>query len=188
MPGLSFFRNRAYDQQTGRWTQEDPIGVAGGLNLYQFNGNNPVSYSDPFGLKHCPPDCGKIHAVGAAVFGTIGAVGLGVVGAAGGTLALPGGGTVSGAVGLGSVGASGGAALGVATANLAEAIVDNAPSAMSRLSRGLATLGLLIGGTIQAPILPLAPGPSGMDGRKEQEIPENAPPAPGKEPRVEDEE
>ncbi len=52
-PGLSFFRNRVYDQVTGRWTQEDPIGVAGGFNLYQFNGNNPVSYTDPFGL--CPP-------------------------------------------------------------------------------------------------------------------------------------
>jgi RHS repeat-associated protein len=49
---ISYFRNRAYDQQTGRWTQEDPIGVAGGLNLYQFNGNNPVAYTDPFGL--CP--------------------------------------------------------------------------------------------------------------------------------------
>ncbi len=36
MPGLSFFRNRIYDQVTGRWTQEDPIRVAGGLNLYQF--------------------------------------------------------------------------------------------------------------------------------------------------------
>ena len=53
VPGLSFFRNRVYDQQTGRWLQEDPIGVAGGLNLYQFNGNNPVAYTDPFGL--CPP-------------------------------------------------------------------------------------------------------------------------------------
>jgi hypothetical protein len=29
-PGYSFFRNRLYDQSTGRWTQEDPIGVAGG--------------------------------------------------------------------------------------------------------------------------------------------------------------
>src|SRR5690606_6450020 len=58
-PGLSFFRNRVYDQTTGRWTQEDPIGVAGGVNLYQFNGNDPVSYTDPFGL--CPPliDCIK---------------------------------------------------------------------------------------------------------------------------------
>lgn len=42
-----------YDQRTGRWTQEDPLGVAGGLNLYQFNGNNPVSFSDPFGLTPC---------------------------------------------------------------------------------------------------------------------------------------
>jgi RHS repeat-associated protein len=53
VPGLSFYRNRAYDQTTGRWTQEDPIGVAGGLNLYQFNGNNPVAYTDPFGLEAC---------------------------------------------------------------------------------------------------------------------------------------
>lgn len=26
----------------------------GGVNVYQFNGNNPVAYTDPFGL--CPPD------------------------------------------------------------------------------------------------------------------------------------
>jgi RHS repeat-associated protein len=51
-PGLAFYRNRIYDQATGRWTQEDPLGVAGGLNLYQFNGNDPVSFGDPFGL--CP--------------------------------------------------------------------------------------------------------------------------------------
>jgi RHS repeat-associated protein len=51
--GLSIFRNRIYDQASGRWTQEDPIGLAGGLNLYQFNGNNPVSNTDPFGLKVC---------------------------------------------------------------------------------------------------------------------------------------
>jgi RHS repeat-associated protein len=50
VPKVSFFRNRAYDQQTGRWTQEDPVGVAGGLNLYQFNANNPATFTDPFGL------------------------------------------------------------------------------------------------------------------------------------------
>ena len=27
--------------------------MSGGTNLYQFNGNNPVAYTDPFGL--CPP-------------------------------------------------------------------------------------------------------------------------------------
>ena len=52
-PGLSFFRNRVYDQETGRWTQEDPIVIAGGINLYQFNGNDPANFDDPYGL--CPP-------------------------------------------------------------------------------------------------------------------------------------
>jgi RHS repeat-associated protein len=56
-PGVSYFRNRTYDQQTGRWLQEDPIGMAGGVNLYQYNGNDPVAYADPFGLRPevCPP-------------------------------------------------------------------------------------------------------------------------------------
>jgi RHS repeat-associated protein len=50
-PEYGYYRNRLYDQSTGRWTQEDPLGVAGGINLYQFNGNNPVTFTDPFGLK-----------------------------------------------------------------------------------------------------------------------------------------
>jgi len=52
---LGFFRHRFYDQRSGRWTQEDPIGVSGGLNLYAFNGNNPVAFRDPFGLCVDPP-------------------------------------------------------------------------------------------------------------------------------------
>jgi RHS repeat-associated protein len=48
---VSFFRNRWYDQDTGRWTQEDPIGIAGGVNLYGYVGNNPVMALDPFGLS-----------------------------------------------------------------------------------------------------------------------------------------
>ena len=48
-----YLRHLRIDQHTGRWTQEDPLGVAGGLNLYQFNGNDPVTFTDPFGL--CPP-------------------------------------------------------------------------------------------------------------------------------------
>ncbi len=34
--GMEFKRNRYYDPQTGRFTQEDPIGLAGGLNVYGF--------------------------------------------------------------------------------------------------------------------------------------------------------
>jgi RHS repeat-associated protein len=51
--GLNYRRNRYYDPATGRFTQEDPIGLAGGVNLYGFAEGDPVSYSDPYGL--CPP-------------------------------------------------------------------------------------------------------------------------------------
>jgi uncharacterized protein RhaS with RHS repeats len=34
----------------GSFTQEDPIGIAGGLNLYGYANGDPVNFSDPFGL------------------------------------------------------------------------------------------------------------------------------------------
>jgi len=50
LSGLLYARNRFVDPVTGRFTQEDPLGLAGGLNLYGFAGGDPVNYSDPFGL------------------------------------------------------------------------------------------------------------------------------------------
>jgi uncharacterized protein RhaS with RHS repeats len=50
MSGLVYMRNRYYDPNTGRFTQEDPIGLAGGLNLYGYANGDPVNFSDPFGL------------------------------------------------------------------------------------------------------------------------------------------
>jgi RHS repeat-associated protein len=49
--GLLYRRNRYYDPTAGRFTQEDPIGLAGGLNVYGFAAGDPVTYSDPYGLK-----------------------------------------------------------------------------------------------------------------------------------------
>jgi RHS repeat-associated protein len=57
--GLEYARNRVYDPATGRFTQDDPIGLAGGLNLYGFANSDPVNVSDPFGLLTCPPLCSE---------------------------------------------------------------------------------------------------------------------------------
>ncbi len=37
----------------GLLTQEDPIGLAGGLNLYGFANGDPINFSDRFGLMAC---------------------------------------------------------------------------------------------------------------------------------------
>ena len=50
--GTYYRRNRSYDPNTARFTQEDPLGLAGGLNVYGFASGDPVNFSDPFGL--CP--------------------------------------------------------------------------------------------------------------------------------------
>jgi RHS repeat-associated protein len=51
--GTQYMRNRYYDPVAGRFTQEDPLGLAGGLNAYGFASGDPINYSDPFGL--CVP-------------------------------------------------------------------------------------------------------------------------------------
>ena len=48
--GLAYKRNRYYDPSTGRFTQVDPIGIAGGTNVYGFASGDPVNFADPFGL------------------------------------------------------------------------------------------------------------------------------------------
>jgi RHS repeat-associated protein len=50
--GLLYRRNRYLDPVSGQFTQPDPIGFAGGLNLYGYAGGDPINNSDPFGL--CP--------------------------------------------------------------------------------------------------------------------------------------
>jgi len=47
--GLIYYGYRFYGPEIGRWTTRDPLGEAGGMNLYAFVGNNPVNWVDPWG-------------------------------------------------------------------------------------------------------------------------------------------
>lgn len=70
--GTVYKRARVYDPATGQFTQEDPIGMAGGLNAYGFANGDPLNYDDPFGMcpvgqintaqRNAPEKCVKTNA------------------------------------------------------------------------------------------------------------------------------
>lgn len=47
--GLSYYGYRFYSPGIGKWMTRDPLGEAGGMNLYGFVSNNPVNMVDPEG-------------------------------------------------------------------------------------------------------------------------------------------
>ena len=50
--GLHYNLFRYYDPDSARFTQQDPIGLAGGINLYQY-APNALGWVDPWGLSRC---------------------------------------------------------------------------------------------------------------------------------------
>jgi len=54
---IGFFYNyfRLYDPRTGKYPQNDPAGLGGGLNRSIFVSGNPLGASDPYGLYESPP-------------------------------------------------------------------------------------------------------------------------------------
>ena len=61
--GLSWNLWRHYDPRTGRYTQADPIGIQGGLNVFVYAKQSPSRLADPLGLSpfpnphHAPRQC-----------------------------------------------------------------------------------------------------------------------------------
>src|SRR5207253_1810635 len=53
--GLQLCGERYYDAANGRFLNRDPIGDAGGVNLYSYCANGPTNYADPDGTKVIPP-------------------------------------------------------------------------------------------------------------------------------------
>jgi len=125
--GVQQFRHRAYDPATGSWIQEDPLGVAGGVNVYRFNNGNPVTFSDPMGMCTPFPEC-LFDAVAAWAARQGGVVGEAALNIAAGANA------VSEAVGVNQLGAAvqSGDALSIGLAAAAFVPVGRGANAVGR--------------------------------------------------------
>jgi len=57
--GLYDLHARVYSPQLGRFLQTDPIGFAGGRNLYAYATNDPINRTDRWGTCDNPQGCGQ---------------------------------------------------------------------------------------------------------------------------------
>jgi RHS repeat-associated protein len=102
--GFYYYRARYYSPELQRFISEDPIGLDGGINFYNYAGNNPVNFADPWGLWTFQLGAGGIGGAGAGAkahsgiaisysngvfqIGTYETQGVGAFGGYGGSLAI----------------------------------------------------------------------------------------------------
>ena len=77
--GLHYNGFRTYNPVTGRYTQGDPIRLAGGWNRFGYVDASPLNFTDPRGLN--PVAAAMAGASAGSAFGPVGTVVGGVVGA-----------------------------------------------------------------------------------------------------------
>jgi RHS repeat-associated protein len=65
--GLYYYGFRFYDPSLQRWLNQDPIGENGGINLYRFVRNNPLSFFDALGAQDQTTPWGH-HMIPRAIF------------------------------------------------------------------------------------------------------------------------
>jgi len=68
--GLYYYRARYYSPGLKRFISEDPIGLLGGINFYQYVGNSPINWADLLGLFSIKEALKDPRVRGAATLGT----------------------------------------------------------------------------------------------------------------------
>ena len=131
--GLYFYRARYYNPGLQRFVSEDPIGLAGGVNVFAYVNGNPLSFTDPEGLLFSATLGGVMRNTTldqAATYGAPGNAAL-ITGAAGAVGATAVG---AGLYGYGSLGTAGRFAIGVARGIHGDAMPPPKPPTMPPIS------------------------------------------------------